>query len=329
MFQGIADQITEAQKEIEKQEALHNYNTFLDKAIKTETRKLKKIETALNKTSLHGLEPYSIDHYPSLKSFFFAVFEKQEKEKEKLRNQFIENNLYYLSSPTLLDYLKTQKEKTAKQLKANKEVKSLERIIKKIKSATLDKYYYQEVSTMFHFLDRSARINALDKEFEEIINMGEETLRIFHQIILNLKQESNWGSWEDYFSTNTEPHKIPPAGMDAAFEIIPRGGAMLQLFAMRAAPFIEGRDLSLHYNNLEGFLEAFIANMLYDWKHHAKAKTLKSKTNQTINSLGMVVYGIKNMKKQNSNEKALMEIEREKQIKKTEEYVKQKLREKP
>ena len=173
MFQGITDQITEAQKEIQRQETLQAYNLQLEKALKTENRRLKKTETAISKSTLQNFGPDSIQNFPGLKSFFFAVFENQEKEKEKRRTQFIENSLYRLATPVLIDYFKNEQQKITNHLKANKEIKSLERIIKKIKTATLDKYYYQEVSTMFQFVDRSARIDARDEEFEKIIEMGD------------------------------------------------------------------------------------------------------------------------------------------------------------
>ncbi|MGM0377641.1 MAG: hypothetical protein ACQEQ0_12780, partial [Bacteroidota bacterium] len=66
----------------------------------------------------------------------------------------------------------------------------------------------------------------------------------------------------------------------------------------------------------------------YDWKYNAKTKTLRSKTNQMINSVDMILHGIKNLQEQNKNEKSLMAIEKDNRIKKTEAYVKQKLSEK-
>jgi len=326
MFQGITDQITEAQKEIQRQEVLQAYNLQLEKALKIENRNQKKTETAISKFTLFG--PDAIQDFPGLKSFFFAVFESQEKEKEKRRAQFIENSMYRQAIPLVIEHFRSEQQKITTHLKANKEIKSLERIIKKIKTATLDKYYFQEVSTMFQFVDRSARIDARDEEFDRIIGMGETTLSTLRSIGQNLKNEKNWGSWEDFYSQKTQPDKIPASSIDVAFEKAPTADAMIRAFAMRTSPFIEGRDMTLHFGNLEGYLDAFIANMIYDWKYHAKIKTLLSKTNQLTNSVNMILHGIKNLKEQNENEKSLMTVEKEKRIKKTEDYVKQKLSEK-
>ncbi|MFO8000966.1 MAG: hypothetical protein R6U46_06975 [Marinilabilia sp.] len=327
MFQGIANQITEAQKETQKQEALLRYNQLLEKNLKAELRKQKKAETALGRKSIPGFDAHAINQYSGLKSFFFAVFEKQEKEKEKKRAEFIESSLYYNASSEIIDFFKDEQQKLAKQLKAPKEVKSLQRIVSKIKSGTLDKYYYQEVSTMFQFVDRSARIEAVDEELGRVINMGEEALTILRKIIKDLKQEENWGSWEDFFSKNSDPDKIPPTGMDFAYEKAPQADARTRAFSMLVEPFIEGRDMKLHAGNLQDLIESFINNMVYDWKYNSKPKNTLSKTSQTLNSLNMVLHGLNSLQEQNKNEKSLMEIEREKRIKKTEEYVKQKLSE--
>ncbi|MFW5889856.1 MAG: hypothetical protein ACOCTO_00545 [Marinilabiliaceae bacterium] len=327
MFQGITDQITEAQKEIQKQEVLQAYKLQLEKALKTENRKLKKTETAISKSNLN-LEPDSIQNFPGLKSFFFAVFEKQEKEKEKRRTQFIENSMYRQAIPLIIEHFKNEQQKITAHLKANKEIKSLERIIKKIRTATLDKYYFQEVSTMFQFVDRSARIDARDEEFDKIIEMGEKTLSTLRAISRDLKNEKSWGSWEDFYSKNNQPGKTPSSEIDSAFEKAPIADAMIRALAMKASPFIEGRDMTLHFGNLEGYLDAFIVNMNYDWKYNARTKTLRSKTNQIFNSVDMILHGIKALKEQNKNEKSLMAVEKDKRIKKTEDYVKQKLSEK-
>ena len=328
MFQGITNQITAAQIEIHRQEVLRRYAEMLEKNQKLELRKQKKTETAFKKISFPGFDVEYLKQLPGLKSFFFAVFEKQENEKDKNRSEFIEKYLVLKKIPLVSDFFGAEYERIIPDIKPTKEFGNLQRLVKKIKTATIDKYYYQEVFTMIQFLEKSAKLHARKQELDHAIEMGKMAREDLKQVVNNLKMEDNWGSWELFFSVKTDAESIPFSGIDFAYKYLPLADAKAQAFSMLASPFFDNRDMKLHSKNLDGFLELFIHNIIYDWLVESRVRTTLSKGNQVLSSVNMIIYGLERLRDQNNSELSLMEIERDTRIAKTEAYVRQKLDEK-
>ncbi len=328
MFQGITNQITDAQIEIHRQEVLRRYAELLEQNQKLEFRKQKKAATVFKKISLPGQDVEYLKQLPGLKSFFFGVFEHQENEKDKKRSEFIEKYLILKKYPLISDFFGAEYERIIPDIKPAREFGNLQRLVKRIKAATIDKYYYQEVSTMIQFLEKSAKLQGRKQELDRAIEMGKMACEDLKQVVNNLKMEDNWGSWELFFSVKTDAESIPFSGIDFAYKYLPLADAKSRAFSMLASPFFDNRDMKLHAKNLEGFLEAFIHNMIYDWLFESRVRTTLSKGNQLLSSVNMIIYGLERLRDQNNSELSLMEIERDKRISRTEDYVRQKLDEK-
>jgi hypothetical protein len=327
MFQGIADQLAQAQKEIHRQEILSRYHEMLDKARKSDVRKRKRTETAFSKITIPEVVNVALEDFQGLKSIFFTVFGKQEQESDKKRAAFLQYYLLLKHLDTISDYFLSQQERVAPAIKSKKEVGSLQRLVNKIKSATLDKYYYPEVKTMFQLIDRSAQISTTCEELERAIETGEDAQRRLRQIVKNLKDEDSWGSWELFFSQKVASDNVPVSGLDFALAEAPMADAKIRTFSMLASSFFDTRDMSLHAANLEDFFGSFVDNMLYDWMIESKVRTLLSKTNLVLSSINMLLHRLSGSQKQSVNERAMMEVEQKNRIVSTEAFVKQKLSE--
>lgn len=328
MFQGIANQITEAQKEIHRQEILMNVADSLVKLHKSELKKRKKAKSALSKLSSGEVDIETLNRVPGLKSFFYMVFGKQENEKDPKRIEFIKDYFIHHSTGVSSEIFENLREKMLPEIKPRKEMSSLERILKKIKSNTQEKYYYPEVSTMMQFLDKSAQIHSRGFDLDRALEIGQEVKEHLSRMIRSLKQENSWGSWDPFFSNKVDSDKIPASAMDEAIGEIPHADAKARAFVVLASPFFDNRDMVLNAKNLDGFLDAFIGNMIYDWVHESKVKTTLSKTNQVFSSINMLLHGLMALKSQNVNEQGMIDVECARRVTRTEAFVKQKMDEK-
>lgn len=324
MFQGIANQIIEAQKEIHRQETLMYFTDSLGKVYKSELKKHKKAKSVLLK-GYGELDIARLDQVPGLKSFFYMVFGKQENEDDPQKSEFI--RVFFIQQATGItsEIFANISENMLPDIKPRKEVGSLERILKKIKSNTLEKYPYQEVFTMMQFLDKSAQIQSRGLELDRALEMGREAREHLSAIIRSIKQENSWGSWELFFSKKLDSDKIPASGMDEAIKEIPHADAKTRAFLILASPFFDNRDMVLHAKNLDGFLDVFISNMIHDWLRESKVKTTLSKANQVFSSINMILHGLVTLKNQNTNELGLMEVECARRVARAEAFVKQKM----
>ncbi len=328
MFQGITNQIIEAHKEFKKQEILNEYVEMMEKFRKQELRKKRKAETALRNNAPSAYNSELLKSSPGLKSFFYTVFENQKNEHKKERINTIENFLIRKGVEVSATFYKNEYERIKPNLKNKKEVKSLQKLVERIKTATHEKYYYHEVSTMIQFIDRSAEINSLKDELERVIHMGEDALQYIQQIIRTLKKEESWGSWDLFFSQKGDPEKIKASAIDEAFELIPKADTKLKSFGVLSSPFLSNRNMLLNIKSFEDFMPSMISNMIQDWLYESKIKTTISRANQVQNSLNMVLHNLKTFQTHNKNEIALMEVERQGRIKRTEAFVTEKLNEK-
>ncbi len=328
MFQGIASQISDAQKEIYRQGNLKNLAEKLEKYYKKDIKTAKKTRTALSKYTFPNIDLEKVDQLPSLKSLFFVIFTNQDYEKDASRSSFLEQKLLQkVLSKSSLDLVK-ELEKVKPILKLNREVNSLQNIIKKIKTSTIQKYYYQEVSTMFQFVEKSAKLRAHYEALQDTIEAGTEVKTILQRMIKTLKNESNWGSWETFYSKKSDPFNIPPSYVDAAMEDLPVAHAKMHVFEIMSEQFSDNRDMELNLPNLEGFAESFIHNLVQDWITGAKVKTTLSKCNRVLSSVNIILHRLNALKSHCSNEIELIDLESSTRIEKTEAYVQKKLEEK-
>lgn len=328
MFQGIADQITQAQKEILRQETLQNYCEILEKLRKDRIRKQKKKNTAFSKLSFSHLSLYDIDQIPGLRSLFFVVFEKQENEEDQKRRLFIKTYLLLKSFPESIRVFSHELEKIKPDVKSGRETRSLRILVRNIRDTSMDKYYYQEVSTLLHFVEKEGEVKARTLQLDKLLDLGQEIQQKLKGAVKSLKQEDSWGSWEMFFSRKVAYDNILPTGIDRAFEVIPTAESLMACFSILAKPFFSTRDILILNKTIEGLTEGFIDDMVQDWLVESKTKKMLSRINQALGTINIMVRTLTSMKEQNKNEILLMEVERKKRIKETKEYVKQKLSEK-
>ncbi|PWD99654.1 hypothetical protein [Marinilabilia rubra] len=328
MFQGIAEQITEATKEVRQQKVLRNYVETLEKQEKVNHRLKKKAESNLSKTSIPQVSSSKVIKSISLRSLFFNVFKKQENEKDSARSNFIRNIL----TSTHIDHCTAvyTKEITANKskLKPGREVTSLELLIKKIKNSTKDKYYSHDVLSMLQFIDRLSQAKAKSIELERALNVGQTAEKHLQTTIKNLTQEENWGSWELVASKKADYNQIPPSEIDKALDQMPLASAYIECFCILALPFLENRNLVLHGDNLQGLFNAFIENTIKDWIYADKIKATLSRSKQVMNSVKVIIHGLENIYEQNKSEISLLEIETSKRIEETGKQVEKRLNEK-
>ncbi|MDN5290926.1 MAG: hypothetical protein PWQ06_1165, partial [Anaerophaga sp.] len=197
-----------------------------------------------------------------------------------------------------------------------------------IKESTMDKYFYQEVSTLLHFVEKAGEVKARSSVLDMLLKLGEELQQRLYGAVKNLKQEENWGSWEMFFSRKIQYDKIQPGGIDRAFEVVPAAESLMSCFSILAEPFFSTRDILILNKIADGFVEGLIDDMMQDWLVESKTKKMLSRINQALGTINLMVRTLTAMKEQNKNEISLMEVERKKRIEKTEEYVKKKLSQK-
>ena len=328
MFQGIADQITEAQREILRQETLQNYYEMLEKFRKDQIREQKKTNTAFSKFSFPHLSSTDLDQIPGLKSLFYVVFENQDNEEDKKRRSFIQMYLLLKSFPESIRVFSDEMKRIKPEVKSKREIRSLRILVRNIKESTMDKYFYQEVSTLLHFVEKAGEVKARSSVLDMLLKLGEELQQRLYGAVKNLKQEENWGSWEMFFSRKIQYDKIQPGGIDRAFEVMPAAESLMSCFSILAEPFFSTRDILILNKIADGFVEGLIDDMMQDWLVESKTKKMLSRINQALGTINLMVRTLTAMKEQNKNEISLMEVERKKRIEKTEEYVKKKLSQK-
>lgn len=328
MFQGIADQITEAQREILRQETLQNYYEMLEKFQKYQIRKQKKTNTAFSKFSFPHLSSTDLDQIPGLKSLFYVVFENQGNEEDKKRCNFIKMYLLLKSFPESIKVFSDEMKRIKPEIKSKREIRSLRILVRNIKESTMDKYFYQEVSTLLHFVEKAGEVKARSSILDMLLKTGDELQQRLNGAVKNLKLEENWGSWEMFFSRKVPYDKIQPGGIDRAFEVMPAAESLMSCFSILAEPFFSTRDILILNKIADGFVEGLIDDMMQDWVVESKTKKMLSRVNQSLGTINMMVRTLTAMKEQNKNEISLMEVERQKRIEKTEEYVKKKLSQK-
>lgn len=243
MFQGIADQITEAQREILRQETLQNYYEMLEKFRKDQIREQKKTNTAFSKFSFPHLSSTDLDQIPGLKSLFYVVFENQENENDKKRRSFIQMYLLLKSFPESIRVFSDEMKRIKPEVKSKREIRSLRILVRNIKESTMDKYFYQEVSTLLHFVEKAGEVKARSSVLDMLLKLGEELQQRLYGAVKNLKQEENWGSWEMFFSRKIQYDKIQPGGIDRAFEVVPAAESLMSCFSILAEPFFSTRDI--------------------------------------------------------------------------------------
>lgn len=327
MFQGIADQISEATKEVRQQNVLRHYVGSLEKQEKANNRLKKKIESRLVKISVPQVSVKDAEKSLSLRSLFFYVFKKQGNEQDPVREDFL-NSLLTAKNLAPCNSVYSDQIKACKpKLKHGREVNSLEHLIKKIKTGTKEKYYSHEVLSMLQFIERLSQARAKNRELERALNIGKITEKHLHSIIKNLAQEENWGSWELVASKNADYKLIPESAIDRAFRELPLAHAYIECFKILATPFLENRNLILHGQNLHELYKSFIDNMINDWIYADKIKGTRSKTNQVLSSVKTIIHGLEVIQNQNSSEIDLLEIETSVKIKETGKQVEKKLSE--
>jgi hypothetical protein len=256
------------------------------------------------------------------------VFENQENEEDITRHRFIQMYLLLKSFPESIRVYSDEMERIKPDVKSGREIRSLRVLVRNIKETTLDKYYYQEVSTLLHFVEKAGEVKARSLVLEQLLKLGEELQQLLYGAVKNLKQEENWGSWEMFFSRKVRYDNIQPGGIDRAFEVIPVAESLMSCFSILAEPFFSTRDIFILNKIADGFVEGWIDDMMQDWLVESKAKKMLSKINQALGTINLMVRTLTAMESQNKNEISLMEVERKNRIAKTEEYVQKKLSEK-
>ncbi|MGQ1889442.1 hypothetical protein ACT29H_03270 [Thermophagus sp. OGC60D27] len=328
MFQGIADQIKEAQREIFKQEALQNYYEMLTKYRKEQIRNEKKTNTAFSKLVLSHLSSRNLDQIPGLRSFFYVVFEKQENEKDLKRRRFIVTYLLLNSFSDSIQVFSDELEKITPVMKSKRETRSLRVLVKNIKQSTLDKYYYQEVSSMLHLVGKAGEVKARKVILDQALEMGKEIQLKLADAVKNLKNEKSWGSWEMFFSRKIKYDAIPPSEIDQVYGMIPSLASQIKCFAVIVEPFFPSRDILILNKLADHFVPGLISDLMQDWLVESKTKKMRSRINQILGNIDLMVRTLMVLKDQNKSEMELMDIERQNRIEYTEEYVRKKLSEK-
>ena len=328
MFKGIADQIKEAQKEIIKQETLQNYFEMLTNFRKEKVRKERKTNTAFTKQLLPHLSSQNLDQIPGLRSLFYVVLEKQDNENDPKRLKFLETYMLLKSFPKRIQIFDQELEKVKPLLKSKRETRSLRVLVKNIRQATMNKYYFQEVSSLLYLSEKAGEVNARSLTLEKAIDIGKKIQLALNEAVDYLKQEDSWGSWELYFSRKVKFDAIPPSEIDKAFNAIPYIASLMNCFAALNEPFFPARDILILKKMADEFVEGLISDMIQDWLVESKTKKMRARINQSLGNINVMIRILTSMREQNKSEITLMDVEGQNRLAYTEDFVRKKLSDK-
>ncbi len=313
MFKGIAIQLTEAEKEIIRHADQKALMEMLKTELKVELKIQAKLESKLEKLSLSGIGQ-EIFQSPGLKSFFYGVFKAQENEKEKARQNILRNTLLSRANLKSIQVFEDEITRLKPDIKPTSEIRALEKLVKKIKISTQKRFDFPEVTTLMQFVDQTASLEMTKANLERAIASGTEVKRMLMQASKMLRAETNWGSWELFFSKNVEVDNIPPSGIDHAFEEVIKSDAYVRLFQFYVRGWFDSSDMTFHAENIGSFVNAFVDNLLIDWMFESRIKATSSKINQILSSVDMLLYGLNTLRARNRNEVALSRVERDARV---------------
>ncbi len=310
MFKGIAIQLTEAEKEVIR----HYDQQALMEMLKTELREELKIQAKLksrqSKLSVPDIGEETFQML-GLKSLFYGVFKAQENEKSKARQNILRNTLLSRVNLKSIQIFEDEIARLKPDIKPTKEVRDLEKLVKKIKNTTQKKFDFPEVTTMMQFIDQTASLEMTKAKLERAIDTGNEVKKMLMRASKALRTEKSWGSWELFFSKKTEVDDIPPSDIDLAFEEVIELDAYVRLFQFYVKGWFDSSDMTFHAENIGSFVKAFVDNLLVDWMFESRIKASSSKINQILNSVDMLLYGLNTLLARNRNEVALSIAERD------------------
>ncbi len=321
MFQGIAQQITKAKKEVIRQNTLNDLLEDLIKAQKTEKREKKKTTTAFSKISFPGHNAENTDQHSGLRDLFFAVFENQENEKDPSRKTYLLTRLRLEKLEDSNNELLHLIGQLEKETDSKRTINSLDRLITRIKEKTYFRYHYQEVSAMLQYILKFAEVEGQVWQIDYIVEIGQTIRNLTRQIIKDLQGAKDWGSWEQLVSATAKKKPLPASTVDEAFAKISRVDVLSHAFFFLSTPFLFNHSLQSHHEKITGYQTVFIQSIIYDWLEGSGTKTTIAKTRQLQGNIDALVHALEETIYKKRTELSLMEQEKELAIEKAERYV--------
>lgn len=240
-----------------------------------------------------------------------AILEKENRDYEKITQKSLVSIFYSIAGTLEERTEKERREAVEAQLRYSQCQWDLEDVQRQIAHLEGEQVKYQGAAAEFERLYQekfqlllAESILELEKQIEEsqsrlrevaeAIAVGQEVLRSLEDVLSNLSDAKDWGTW-DMFGGGMMTSYVKHSHIDGANENIQRTQSLLRCFRIELADVNTTivNDFSLHISDFDRFADFFFDNFIVDWFIQNKIKetqervyTVQSQVAEVMNRLG-------------------------------------------
>lgn len=270
MIEQLSQQLTELSgKKRLKEKNLRDLQETRKKLMEEEQRlRAQKIRLQSEKQDVERLENLS------LKALFATILGSREDQIEKERQEYLLAEMKTRQIGKVVDALNQDADRL------NYELGRLEHVDEEYAAALKEKEKYlmeNNQAAARGIMDASEEIAAKlseINEIEEALSAGHSVLNGLNQVVDNLQQARNWGTW-DMLGGGLISSLVKHDRIDDARDSVEHVQVELLRFKRELADVHQSSELKVDITSLERFADLFLDGLIIDW-------VVQSKINQSL-----------------------------------------------
>ncbi len=284
----IQSQIQETIGELEILKKVNSHLTEINTQLQASYAKIELMDTQLDK------ELRDIDELDKIgvKALFYKTLGSKEQQLEKERQEYLELSLKYKQLRSEVELMEYERNLLKKKSLRLPEIQNKLLQLKKLRQNEIlsgpDLQLREDYLKIIEKLDLNIAIN---KEIDEALISGHESIKAIERIIAALNRASDWGEWVSYNDRQAKYAK--KRAMDEAIRLLPVARHRLNLFLKEMSDLGEN-NIEIHLNPIQfnSFTDFFFDNLISDWIVQKKIVSTKNDVLNTLSYMQRLIMSL-------------------------------------